>query len=232
MNRNSLPQRDLTPEEITPITQRLIRNDATSFLKDNYQSICDDWTSLVKKTSLVVSDAQNPMMQLEILGSIITSRDTPALMLRVAYVQLMPVVQTLKDAAAADRLAGRVPRKRGRRDTSVAIDNFLSFKAVRPDAKLFRRHLLRHTNTSRRLSLLTGPSLLLVCAFSDEVDIIVYVLPLLPKISFSSLNVSKRRNSKIKIASLKAIAAQIQQSSPELIRISVDLTQNSGVAMK
>lgn len=46
--------------------------------------------------------------QLHVLGTIILSKNTPVLMLRLAYTGFVRVTETLKDEAAADRLAGKV----------------------------------------------------------------------------------------------------------------------------
>ena len=182
MNGNLLPQRDLAGEEIILVARSLIRDSATIFLTENYPRICEEWASLFKATSLACigsSTNMSAVAQLHVLGTIILSKDTPVLMLRLAYVGLVRVIETLKDEAAADRLAGKVARKRGRRDASVAIDTYLNFKGIASDRRLARIQLSRLTSIGRRLSLLAGPSPLLLCAYSEIADEIVYVPPLL-----------------------------------------------------
>jgi len=95
--------------------------------------------------------------QLYVLGTIILSKNTPVLMLRLVYAGLVRVIETLKGKAAVDRLAGKAPRKRGRHDVSVAIDDYLDFKGIASDRKLTRTQLSRLTSIGRRVSLLGGP---------------------------------------------------------------------------
>ena len=106
------------------------------------------------------------------------NRETPSLMLRLAYVKFVRVMEDLKDAAAAERLAGREPRERGRRDASIAIDYYLTFKGAASD-KASRTQVSRCMDIGRHWYSLEGPSPLLLCAYSDVADEIVYVLLLL-----------------------------------------------------
>jgi hypothetical protein len=173
----SLWRRNPTPEEITSIAQNLITYNATTFLIDNYQSICKNWTSLLERTPPVgtCSSATTSILvaQLDVVRSIIMNRETPSLMLRLAYVQFVRVMEDLKDAAAAERLAGREPRERGRRDASIAIDYYLTFKGVTSDKAFSRTQVSRCMDIGRRWYSLEGPSPLLLCAYSDVADEIV-----------------------------------------------------------
>lgn len=194
----SLLRQDPTPEEITSIAQSLIRPNATTFLTDNYQLICKDWASLLERTSPVgnSSSASTSVLaaRLDIVGSIIMNRETPALMLRLAYVQFVRVMEDLKVAAAGERLAGREPRKRGCRDASIAIDYYLKFKGIALDKTFSRTQLSRCMSIGQRWYSLEGPSPLLLCGYSDRADKIVYVLPLLLlNIAFWRLNSSTGR---------------------------------------
>jgi hypothetical protein len=88
-------------------------------------------------------------------------------------------MEDLKDTATAERLAGREPRKRGRRDGSIAIDYYLTFKGIAPDKTFSRVQMSRCMDIGRRCYSLEGPLPLLLCAYSDMADEIVYVLPFL-----------------------------------------------------
>jgi hypothetical protein len=66
------------------------------------------------------------------------NRETPAQMLRLAYVQFVRVIEDLKVAAAGERLAGREPRKRGCRDASIAINYYLNFKGIALNKTFFK----------------------------------------------------------------------------------------------
>jgi hypothetical protein len=173
----SLLQRNPTPEEITSIAQNLIKYNATTFLIDNYKSICKNWISLLERTPPVGtgSSATSSILatQLDVVRSIIINRETPPLMLRLAYVKFVRVMEDLKDAAATERLAGREPRERGRRDTSIAIDYYLTFKGAASD-KASRTQVSRCMDIGRHWYSLEGPSPLLLCAYSDVADEIVY----------------------------------------------------------
>jgi hypothetical protein len=92
---------------------------------------------------------------------------------------LVPAIKALEYAAKVDRLSGQVPRKRGRSDASATINYYLNFKGISLDMKFFRSQLSRHVSITRRLSLLAGSSPLLLYAYTDKVDEIVYVPSLL-----------------------------------------------------
>jgi hypothetical protein len=98
-------------------------------------------------------------------------------------------MEDLKNVAATERLAGREPRKRGRRDASIAIDYYLTFKGTPSDNIFSRVQMSRYMDIGRRWYLLEGPSPLLLCAYSDIADEIVYILPfILPNLAFRRLN--------------------------------------------
>jgi len=182
MNRGLIPDRDLTRDEIIPIAQGLMRHDATTFLKGNYHSICDGWASSFEKASVMCnhgSASKSAVAKLDVLESIILNGENPPLVLRLAYFYLVPAIKALEYAAKVDRLSGQVPRKRGRSDASATIDSYLNFKGIPLDKKFFRSQLSRYVSIARRLSLLAGPSPLLLYAYTDEADEIVYVPSLL-----------------------------------------------------
>jgi hypothetical protein len=106
------------------------------------------------------------------------NRETSSLILRLAYVKFVRVMEDLKDAAATERLAGREPRERGRRDASITIDYYLTFKGAASD-KASRTQVSRCMDIGRYWYSLEGPLSLLLCAYSDVADEIVYVLLLL-----------------------------------------------------
>ncbi|KAN0117089.1 hypothetical protein V8E51_003066 [Hyaloscypha variabilis] len=90
----------------------------------------------------------------------------------------------------------------------VGINRLRVFGRGIASDKIFSRvQLSRCMDIGRRWYYLEGPSPLLLCAYSDMADEIV--------------------KSKITIPTLKAIAAQVQQSAPELARISVALVQET-----
>jgi hypothetical protein len=99
--------------------------------------------------------------------------------LRLAYFHLLPALKALEYAAKVDRLLGQVPRKRGHSNASATIDCYLNFKGIPLDMNFFgfffRSQLSQHFSIARRLSLLAGPSPLLLYAYIDEADEIVYV---------------------------------------------------------
>jgi hypothetical protein len=65
--------------------------------------------------------------------SIIINKETPPLILRLTYIKFVRVIEDLKDTTATERLVGREPRERGCRDTSIAINYYLTFKGVASD---------------------------------------------------------------------------------------------------
>jgi hypothetical protein len=182
MNRGLIPDRDLTRNKIIPIAQDLIRYDATIFLKGNYHSICNSWALLFEKASIICnysSTSKSAIAKLDVLENIILNGETPPLVLRLAYFHLVLAIKALEYVAKVDRLSGQVPRKHGRSNASTAINYYLNFKGISLDMKFFRSQLLRHVSIACRLSLLAGPSPLLLYAYTDKVDKIIYVPSLL-----------------------------------------------------
>jgi hypothetical protein len=168
--------------EIIPTAQGLIRYNTTTFLKGNYHSICNGWVLSFEKASIIYnhgSTSKSAVAKLDVLESIILNGETPPLVLRLAYFHLVPAIKVLEYAAKVDRLSGQVPRKRSRSNASTAIDCYLNFKGIPLDMKFFRSQLLRYISIARRLSLLAGPSPLLLYAYTDKADEIIYMPSLL-----------------------------------------------------
>jgi catalase (peroxidase I) len=118
---------------------------------------------------------KSAVAKLNILENIILNGENPPLVLRLAYFHLVPAIKALEYAAKVDGLSGQVPRKRGRSDASATTDSYLNFKGIPLDMNFFRSQLSQHISIARRLSLLAGPSPLLLYAYIDKVNEIVCV---------------------------------------------------------
>ena len=153
--------------------------------------------SLLYRTTLVCNDNstnKSIVMSFNVLDSIIMGKESAPLLLRFAYVQLIRAIDALKEAAATDRLTGRVRQKVGYSDTSVAIDVYINAKGKTLDMIQLRSQLSEHVHIGRRWSKLAGPSPLLLSVYSGIADTIMYIPCFsLPCISFSRLNILKVR---------------------------------------
>jgi hypothetical protein len=95
------------------------------------------------------------------------------LLSRFAYIQLAWLIDAYKAAAATDRVQGKVRRRVGQRDVSVAIDLYLQAKRKVSGETLKRRQILGYYRTGRRWRVLAGRAPISVFIFPRIADTIV-----------------------------------------------------------
>ncbi|KAH8742899.1 hypothetical protein F5883DRAFT_594913 [Diaporthe sp. PMI_573] len=94
------------------------------------------------------------------------------LLSRLAYVQLVRVIRLLENRVALDRQAGRLHRRSGYRNASIALDIYLKAQETLSTSSS-RRTLIERKRLAKRWSELAGPWPLFLLDYSDEAEEII-----------------------------------------------------------
>ncbi|KAI9769849.1 MAG: hypothetical protein M1840_003843 [Geoglossum simile] len=204
---------DLTPANVLVVARLLINKDSISYFLDNCHLIYEGWMPFSAQQPLVCNNSieTSIIAALDTVQDLLKGNRIRCLLLRFAYIHLAWVIDTYKATAATDRVQGKVSRQVGQRDASVAIDMYLQAKRKISGEELKRSKLLGYYRTGRRWSLLAGPSPMSVFVFSRVAETIV-------------------QNNSITDSTIQAIATQIQDNHPELVRILAEVGQYTGLA--
>ena len=149
----------------------LVRHDAKEFFAEHCEEIFKAWLSVLSTATLPenITHADSRVADVIVsLNNIITTSETPYYP-RLAYIQLIRVLATLKERIKSDRDSGLIIGKSGHRDATLAIDTCLAKGMV--DRKVI--HELRRVGN--RWAILSKVSPLLVLTFTDTAERIMYV---------------------------------------------------------
>lgn len=102
---------------------------------------------------------------------ILSGNDT--ILRRLAYVQLVSLLDSLVDNIATDRARGFVHRATSYRNATIALDIYMS--AQQRNATSPRSELLERKRTGQRWLQLAGPSPFTLILYSDVADQVMYV---------------------------------------------------------
>ncbi|KAH8746813.1 hypothetical protein F5883DRAFT_581257, partial [Diaporthe sp. PMI_573] len=83
------------------------------------------WVSLLKETNLsynTPSSDRHVINAFRAINNVFENRNTPPLLLRLAYFQFNNMVKTLRVVAHNDRRCGRINTAVGHRNASVVVD--------------------------------------------------------------------------------------------------------------
>lgn len=130
-------------------------------------------------------------------------------MLRLAFIHLTRTIDSYKAVAARNRIQGHVSRESGRGDASVAIDIYLEAKRRCSGEDIRRSRLLDYYRAGKRWSLFAIASPISVLVFSPVAETIV-------------------QNHCITDSTLRALAVQVRQNHPELVRALDKVGQHAG----
>jgi hypothetical protein len=174
-------KKDLLPSEISVVARRLIKNDSVVYFLNNCQLIYETLVpSLAKKPRVDHHSGieGSVIAAFDTIQVLISGKDICRLLLRFAFIHLVQVIETYKAAAAKDRVDGRLIKKVGERNITVAIDMYLEAKKQTSEEGLPRKKLLDYYRRGKRWSSLAGPFPISVFLFSRAADTIMYVLSL------------------------------------------------------
>jgi len=165
------------------LSNRLVRRDAIECFVDNCEKIWDDWTSLLRKTTLppnVASSDTQVIAAFRAVDSVISGKQSTCVLRWLAYVRLMALFESLKPVVRAERENGESHRERGERDISAIIDIYEN--AQRPsDRRGLRDVILEHRRIGKRVESLAGPSPLFLLIYSDEAETVMYAASHTPR---------------------------------------------------
>jgi hypothetical protein len=142
----------------------------------NYHAVITDWNTLLAETSFpsnIPSSSPYIIRAFKIIDSLISAEQTSYLLRRLAYVQLMRLFSALEDIIKVERESGQVIRGRYYRDSSVALDIYMSAQDDASDLYCLRRKLKERKRAGRSWRDLSKPSPLLVLMYSDAAERIV-----------------------------------------------------------
>ncbi|KAH8910569.1 hypothetical protein BR93DRAFT_274883 [Coniochaeta sp. PMI_546] len=164
--------------QLKSLSSRLVRPDAIECFANNCEKIWEDWTSLLRKTTLppnVASSDTRVIAAFRALGSVISEKQSTCVLRWLAYARLMALFDSLKPVLKAERENGDAHRERGDRDISAVIDIYEN--AQRPsDRRGLRDVILKHRRTGKRVESLAGPSPLFLLIYSDEAEMVMYAV--------------------------------------------------------
>jgi hypothetical protein len=191
----------------------------------NSQSISEAWVSSIQATT---SDSivEAIVAAFDEVHRLTKNKKSTRLSLRFSFVLLIHTIDALK-AATKERLHCLAQRKPGYSNASLAIDIYLNAKTNASEGDLSRVELSEYRRIGMRWSQIAGASPLQLSVYSDTAETIMCV-PLALCVS-SILNRHSNNNS-IKPASLQALAAQVQETCPELAYLWTNFTDNRNVA--
>jgi hypothetical protein len=170
-------QDSFTSAQVTELSSKLVRAEATDFFDKNHEALFVSWISLLRNTSftgdMTCSDP-NVASALRTIDRIITGQEGMQMLLtRVAYIRLIHLFERLEKMAALDRRNGLIHREFGYRNASIAVDIYLGAQEGRGKATYQRRELLERKRIGQRWLQLAGPSPLFLLIYSEEAEQIV-----------------------------------------------------------
>ena len=221
-------KKDLTPAQIPVVANLLVSKDSLSYFLENCHLLYGGWMPFAAQQPVVCKNSAETSVitALDTVQDLLNGNRICRLLSRFAYIYLAWVVDAYKAVAAADRVQGKASRNVGQRDASVAIDMYLKAKRKASGEQLKRSRLLGYCRTGRRWAVLAGSSPISVFVFPRIAETIVYVPPLLIIIETDNL---ERQNNSITDSTVQAIAIQIQDNNPELVRILAELGWYAGL---
>lgn len=157
----------------TLLCDKLLGGDPLGMLSRNYQATIADWNTLVAETTPpgnVSSSSPRITHAFRAIDSIICGQQGSYLLRRLAYVQLMRLFDLLEDTIRLERETGQVIRGRYYRDSSVALDIYMSAQEDARDQCYLRRQLNERKRTGRSWRDLSKPSPLLVLMYPEAAD--------------------------------------------------------------
>ncbi|KAL2192741.1 hypothetical protein P885DRAFT_46989, partial [Corynascus similis CBS 632.67] len=135
------------------LSSRLVRRDAIESFANNCEKIWEDWTSLLRKTTLppnVASSDARVIAAFRAVDSVNSGKQSTCVLRWLAYVRLMALCDSLKPVVRAERENGEAHREQGDRDINAVIDIYEN--ALRPlDRRGLRDVVLQDRRIGKRV---------------------------------------------------------------------------------
>lgn len=143
--------------------------DVKSQFVDNLEPIYDLWVSLLHKTTLPSDMASNDSRIVHVLQDLHKdSKSTELTTSRLASVQLIRLMSSLKARIKSDRRSGRVIS--GKRADSIAIDMFVGALGSPAGGVVARRQAIGRLRFDKRRASLAGQSPLLIITHTSKAN--------------------------------------------------------------
>ncbi|KAM7184060.1 hypothetical protein V8F33_013210, partial [Rhypophila sp. PSN 637] len=154
------------------LSNRLIRRDAIECFANNCEKIWEDWTSLLRKTTLppnITSSDTRVVAAFRAVDNVISENQSACVLRWLAYVRLMALFHSLRHVVRAERENEETYRGRGDRDISAVINIYENAQRS-SDRRGSRGVILKHRRIGKRVESLAGPSPLFLLIYSDEAE--------------------------------------------------------------
>ena len=160
---------------VDTLCARLVHQEAITNFLETFESVITPWARVLYETTPpddVLSTDDRFINALRTLDRMITTNENNAKLLsRLAYVQLYRLMTFLEKRVAADRWAGRLHRRSGYQNASVALDIYMS---AQNHPSPSRRCLIERKCLAKRWNDLAGPSPIYVLLYSEEAENIMF----------------------------------------------------------
>ncbi|KAM7210375.1 hypothetical protein V8F06_014239, partial [Rhypophila decipiens] len=161
--------------QLESLSSRLVRRDAIECFAKNCEKIWQDWTLLLRKTTLplnIASSDTRVIAAFRAVDSVIPGKRGTSVLRWLAYVRLMVLFDSVKAVVRAERENGEAHRERGDRDISAVIDIYENAQRS-PDRRGLRDMILKHRRIGKRVESLAGPSPLFLLIYSEEGEAVI-----------------------------------------------------------
>ncbi|KAM7187389.1 hypothetical protein V8F33_011287 [Rhypophila sp. PSN 637] len=155
--------------QLESLSSRLVRRDAIECFAKNCEKIWQDWTLLLRKTTLPLNIASSDtwvIAAFRAVDSVISGKRG------ITYVRLIVLFDSVKAVVRAERENGEAHRERGDRDISAVIDIYENAQRS-PDRRGLRDMILKHRRIGKRVESLAGPSPLFLLIYSEEGEAVI-----------------------------------------------------------
>ena len=197
-------KKDLAPTQIHLVASSLIEGDAELLLLENWQSIYEAWVSSTAPSTTNQNIDGLVVAAFDTVHSLAQNKTCTRLKLRFSFVHLNRVIDIL--------------------DNKIGMEyTYKYLNAKKTNACLSRTQLIDYVRKARRWSTLAGRSPFQLSVYSVLAETIMYVHTYFLD-SFNNDLVSSNNNS-IKSITLKALADEVCDISPELISILADFNR-------
>lgn len=175
-----LNRKHKTATRLESLSSRLVRHDAIECFVDNCKKIWEDWTSLLRKTTLpphVASSDTRVIAAFKAVDDVISEKQSTRVLRWLAYIRLMALFDSLKPVVKSERENGEAHRERGDRDISAILDIYENARRRCSNTRASRNAIAEYRRTAKRVKTLAGPSPLFLLVYSEEAEPIMYMPP-------------------------------------------------------
>lgn len=162
---------------LTYLTHRLAGHDPIRTFTDNCKKTMPDWIALLRKTTLPSTIASSdPLITaaFKTVDSIFLRQESPYLLRRLAYFQLMRLFEYLEAIIGSERKK-RVHCASGYGNTSIAIDIYIGAQEWPRQPNLRSKIVEYRRRIGKRIIAMAKPSPFFLLIYSDATEAVLYV---------------------------------------------------------